>query len=44
MKGVTDRIAYVIDTNGVITYAWKGEHPGVMPPMDEILAAAGQAD
>jgi len=42
MKGVTDRIAYVIGTDGKISYAWKGEHPGVMPPMDEILEAVGR--
>lgn len=39
MKGVTDRVVYVIGTDGVISYTWKGEHPGVMPPMDEILEA-----
>jgi glutaredoxin-dependent peroxiredoxin len=43
MKGVTDRIAYVIGTDGVISYAWKGEHPGLMPPMDEIMEAVAQA-
>lgn len=43
MKGVTDRVVYVIGTDGVISYIWKGEHPGVMPPMDEILEAVGRA-
>jgi glutaredoxin-dependent peroxiredoxin len=43
LKGVTDRVAYVIGLDGLISYAWKGEHPGVMPPMDEIMEAVARA-
>jgi len=44
MNGVTDRVTYVIGLDGLISYAWKGEHPGVMPPMDEILEAVAKAN
>lgn len=44
LKGVADRIAYVIGTDGLISFAWKGAHPGVMPPMDEILEAVTRAN
>jgi len=44
LKGVTRRVVYVIDRAGTITYAWEGEHPGVMPDFDEIMAAVEAAD
>ncbi len=43
LKGVTRRIVYVVDRAGTITYAWEGEHAGVMPPLDEIMAAVETA-
>ncbi len=39
MKGVTRRVVYVIDREGMITYTWEGEHAGVMPDFEEIMAA-----
>jgi glutaredoxin-dependent peroxiredoxin len=39
MKGVSDRAVFVIDANGVITYAWVGEHPGVFPDLDAVKKA-----
>lgn len=39
LRGVSERAAFVIDREGVITYAWVGEHPGVFPPLDEIKGA-----
>ena len=44
LKGVTRRVVYVIDRSGTIVYAWEGEHPGVMPGFDEIMAAVETAD
>jgi glutaredoxin-dependent peroxiredoxin len=32
---VTERVVFVIDRAGVIRYVWQGEHPGVLPPLDE---------
>ena len=43
LKGVTKRLAYVIDRSGVIVYAWEGEHPGVMPDFEAIMEAVGAA-
>ena len=39
LKGVSERAAFVIDKSGQIRYAWVGENPGVMPPLQEIKAA-----
>lgn len=36
---VADRVVFVIDREGVIRWVWQGEHPGVLPPFDEIRAA-----
>jgi glutaredoxin-dependent peroxiredoxin len=44
LKGVTDRVIYVVNKEGHIIYAWKGEHPGVMPPLVEVLKIIEQAD
>ena len=38
LEGVSERAAFVIH-DGVVTYTWVGEHPGVFPPLDEIKAA-----
>ncbi len=43
LKGVSQRITYVIDRSGQISYVWQGEHPGVMPDFDEIMAAVEAA-
>lgn len=43
LEGVSERAAFVIDRDGVITYSWVGEHPGVFPPLGEIVAAARAA-
>lgn len=39
LKGVAERAAFVIDRKGRIAYAWQGENPGIMPPLEEIKAA-----
>jgi len=44
LKGVTDRVIYVIGTDGTISYNWKGEHPGVMPPLEDVLEAVRRTD
>jgi peroxiredoxin len=44
LKGVTKRVAYVIDRSGTIVYAWEGENPGVMPDFGAIMEAVEQAD
>ena len=44
LEGVSERAAFVIDADGVITYTWVGENPGVFPPLAQIrdaVAAAG---
>ena len=39
MKGVSERAVFVIDPQGVITYAWVGENPGVFPDLDAVKKA-----
>lgn len=39
LRDVAERTVFVIDLEGVIRYVWQGEHPGVMPPFDEVKAA-----
>jgi peroxiredoxin len=39
MKGVSERAVFVIDPNGVITYSWVGENPGVFPDLDAVKKA-----
>ena len=41
LKGVAKRSAFVINTNGEITYAWISDDPGVQVNFDEIKAAIG---
>ena len=43
MKGVTRRVVYVIDRLGTIVFAWEGEHAGIMPDFEEIMAAVEAA-
>lgn len=38
LKGVSERAAFVID-DGIVRYAWVGEHPGVMPDFTAIKNA-----
>ncbi len=43
MRGVADRSAFVIDSDGVILHAWKEEEDGTLPDFDllrEVLAGA----
>lgn len=39
LRGVSERAAFVIDPAGDVTYRWVGEHPGKLPPFEEIKAA-----
>ncbi|MGH7500976.1 MAG: redoxin domain-containing protein [Longimicrobiales bacterium] len=39
LLGVSERAVFVIDAGGTIAWTWQGEHPGVMPPFDQIEAA-----
>jgi peroxiredoxin len=43
LRDVSERAAFVIDGAGTIRYTWVGEHPGVLPPLDEIKAAVAEA-
>jgi peroxiredoxin len=42
MRGVSDRAAFVIDTNGRIAYAWHTEDDSVLPDYDAIAAVVEQ--
>lgn len=37
--GVAKRSAFVVNSDGVVTYAWCSDDPGVLPPFDDIQAA-----
>ena len=39
LKDVAKRAVFVIDPEGVITYAWEGENPGVFPDLDAVKNA-----
>jgi glutaredoxin-dependent peroxiredoxin len=39
LRGVSERAAFVIGREGVITYAWRSTVPGQLPPFDEIKGA-----
>jgi peroxiredoxin len=43
LRDVAERVVYVIDREGRIHWVWQGQHPGVMPPFDEIRAAVRSA-
>jgi peroxiredoxin len=43
LNEVAERVVFVIDGTGTISYVWQGEHPGVLPPFDEIKAAVKRA-
>jgi len=36
LRAVSGRAAFIVDDSGTVRYAWVGEHPGKMPPFDEI--------
>jgi len=39
LREVSERAVFLIDGNGIIAWNWQGEHPGVLPPFDDIVAA-----
>lgn len=41
LKGVSERAAFVVGADGVIRYAWVGEHLGLLPNFEEIKQAVG---
>ena len=43
LKGVTNRAVYVVNKKGRVMYAWKGEHPGAMPPLEEVFETIERA-
>lgn len=43
LKDVSERAVFVINRAGTIVYTWQGEHPGVMPPLDEVKGAVRRA-
>jgi glutaredoxin-dependent peroxiredoxin len=38
-QGVAKRSAFVVNKEGIITYAWSSDDPGKVPPFDEVKAA-----
>ena len=43
MKGVSDRAAFVVGTDGLIAYSWVTDDADVLPPFEEVRAAAAAA-
>jgi peroxiredoxin len=43
LRDVSERVVFVIGRDGRVRYVWQGEHPGVMPPFDEIKKEVEQA-
>ncbi len=43
LRGVANRSAFVVDADGVVKYAWVAEHPGKLPPFEEVVRAATAA-
>ena len=41
-KGVAKRSAFVVNKDGVITYAWSSDNPKDLPPFDDLKAALAQ--
>jgi peroxiredoxin len=37
--GISERALFFIDRDGLIQDVWIGEHPGVQPPIDVVIAA-----
>jgi len=44
LRGVAKRSVFVIDSAGVVVYAWVSEDANVLPPFDEIIEAVAAAD
>jgi peroxiredoxin len=36
LKEVAERAVFVIGGDGIVVWTWQGEHPGVLPPLDEV--------
>jgi len=43
LHGIANRAVYVIDADGVVTYAWEAEDPTNEPDYDELLEAVAAA-
>jgi peroxiredoxin len=43
VPGVAKRAVFVVDADGVVTYRWVSDDPGVEPDYDEVAAAAAEA-
>jgi len=43
LKDVAERCVFVVDAAGIVSWSWQGEHPGVMPPFDQIMDAVRRA-
>lgn len=43
LKDVPKRAVFIINKNGIITYAWESDDPGVEPNYDEVIAKAAEA-
>jgi peroxiredoxin len=43
LRDVSERVVFVIGRDRRIAWTWQGEHPGVMPPLDEVMAALARA-
>ena len=39
LRSVAERAVYIVGADGRIAWRWQGEHPGVMPPFDEVKSA-----
>ena len=39
LRGIAKRSVFVVDRDGIVSYAWVSDDPGVLPPFDEILGA-----
>jgi len=43
LRGVAQRAVFVVDTGGVITYAWRADNPGEEPDYEAVAAAVEDA-
>jgi glutaredoxin-dependent peroxiredoxin len=41
LRGVSERAAFVIGSDGKVKYAWVGENPGMLPDFEAIKSALG---
>ena len=42
LMDVSERAVFVIGTDGTVKWMWQGEHPGLLPPFDEIKRALAE--